>query len=478
MGIWKEIERGTLMAVALVGVAGCTATLRGPELGPLYDRAAQHHGPDRNPVIVIPGVLGSKLVDSESGRMVWGAFAGSYANPETPDGARLVALPMREGAALGELRDAVDPNGVLDRVKVELLGLPIELNAYLRILGTLGIGGYRDELLGKAGAIDYGDDHYTCFQFDYDWRRDNVENARRLHDFILIKRAYVQRKLEERFGVADAPVKFDIVAHSMGGLVARYFLRYGAADLPADGSVPPVTWEGARHVERVILVGTPNAGSAQAIMDLVQGRRFGFILPRFEPGVLGTMPAIYQLLPRTRHATVVDAADPGRRLDIFDAGLWERHGWGLAAPDQDRVLRSLLPEVTDPGDRRRIALAHQRLCLERARQLAAALDQPASPPPGISLYLVAADAMDTLAVVAVDSNDGAVEKLEWWPGDGTVTRSSALLDERQGGAWSPALVSPIAWSQVVFLFADHLGMTEDPAFSDNVLYLLLEDPRR
>ncbi len=26
--------------------------------------------------------------------------------------------------------------------------------------------------------------------------------------------------------------------------------------------------------------------------------------------------------------------------------------------------------------------------------------------------------------------------------------------------------------------SDHLRMTEDPAFSDNVLYLLLEDPRR
>lgn len=28
-----------------------------------------------------------------------------------------------------------------------------------------------------------------------------------------------------------------------------------------------------------------------------------------------------------------------------------------------------------------------------------------------------------------------------------------------------------------FLSADHLGMTKDPAFVDNLLYLLLEDPR-
>jgi hypothetical protein len=30
----------------------------------------------------------------------------------------------------------------------------------------------------------------------------------------------------------------------------------------------------------------------------------------------------------------------------------------------------------------------------------------------------------------------------------------------------------------MFLFSDHLGLTKDPAFTDNVLYLLLEDPRR
>ena len=39
------------------------------------------------------------------------------------------------------------------------------------------------------------------------------------------------------------------------------------------------------------------------------------------------------------------------------------------------------------------------------------------------------------------------------------------------------LQSPIAWSGVQFLFSDHLGLTEDPAFADNVLFLLLEQPR-
>ena len=73
--------------------------------------------------------------------------------------------------------------------------------------------------------MDYGDDHYTCFQFDYDWRRDNVENAKRLHRFIVEKRKYVRAEHKKRFGVDNPNIKFDIVAHSMGGLVVRAYLQ-------------------------------------------------------------------------------------------------------------------------------------------------------------------------------------------------------------------------------------------------------------
>ena len=58
-----------------------------------------------------------------------------------------------------------------------------------------------------------------------------------------------------------------------------------------------------------------------------------------------------------------------------------------------------------------------------------------------------------------------------------MTRSSALLDERVGRPWRPEIDSPIAWSRVSFVFADHLAMTRDPSFTDNLLFLLLEDRR-
>ena len=62
-------------------------------------------------------------------------------------------------------------------------------------------------------------------------------------------------------------------------------------------------------------------------------------------------------------------------------------------------------------------------------------------------------------------------------GEAFRQRTSALMDERMGSEWKPVLSSPISWTHVSFFFADHLGLTQDAAFTDNVLYLLLEDPR-
>jgi len=470
------MKSGLGLFVVLGLVCGCESHLRPPDLGGLYSRAAREQQ-DRNPVIVIPGILGSKLVDSESGRVVWGAFSKGYANPQTPDGARLVALPMREGAPLAELKDGVRPAGVLDRVRLDLFGLPVELQAYVNILATLGVGGYRDQLLGQSGAVDYGKLHFTCFQFDYDWRLDNVENARRLHDFIVEKREYCSQAFGKALGRPKTDMKFDIVAHSMGGLVTRYFLEYGDADLPADGSTPSPNWAGAEYVDRVVLIGTPNAGSVQAVNELVNGSDIGPLIAPYPPVVLGTMPSVYQLMPRGRHGAVVAGPEKTRIEDLCDVAVWERFGWGLASTHDDAELAALLPEVSDAAARQRIARDHLRKCLARAKAFHAALDVPAAPPPGLKMYLFAGDAVDTVAVGQVDPASGKFTIVERRPGDGTVLRSSALMDERVGREWSPTLVSPIQWAGVNFLFANHLELTKSPAFSDNVLYLLLEQPR-
>jgi len=43
--------------------------------------------------------------------------------------------------------------------------------------------------------------------------------------------------------------------------------------------------------------------------------------------------------------------------------------------------------------------------------------------------------------------------------------------------WVPGLRSPIPWTEALFLFRSHLGLTRDMIFTDNVSYWLLERPR-
>jgi pimeloyl-ACP methyl ester carboxylesterase len=455
-------------------ITGCGSPYRTPDLGGLYNNLIQNESPYRNPVILIPGLLGSHLIERDSKEVAWGAFGIKRTNPDSEEGARRIALPMQMGKTLRALRDNVIPAGALDKVVVSFLGYPIEQKTYSYILRVLGVGGYRDQDVGESGRIEYGDRHYTCFQFDYDWRRDIVESARNLYGFIIEKKRYVQGEVEKRYGIKNIDVKFDIVAHSMGGLVARYFLRYGTADLPDDGSLPEITWAGARYVENLVMIGTPNSGSLDALGNLVDGYRPALFLPRYSPALLGTMPAIYELLPRNRHKPVKD--NRGHPVDILSPELWQKNKWGLANPAQDKVLKMLLPWITDPAVRRKIALEHQKKCLIRATQFFNAIDIPAKPPASLKTLLVAGDSEKTIKEAKIDST-GHLKITAHGPGDGTVLRSSALGDERIDENKSARLVSPIHWDQVLFLFSDHLNLTKNPMFTDNLLYFLLENPQ-
>lgn len=476
------MKRPPVSGIRLITVLCCLALLTGCQslkqrrqvsLGEIYDDLAKLPDTERNPVIVIPGILGSRLVDGQTSEVVWGEMGPSGVSPLKTRSLTELALPMQSGVPLHQLHDQVKQDGPLDQITFRVAGIPIRVNAYAQVLATLGVGGYRDQHFhgsSRLNEVTYGNDHFTCFQFAYDWRRDISESAAQLAQYIEEKDAYTRQQYLEKFGIENPNIKFDIVAHSMGGMVARYYLRYGNQPLADDGSLPVLTWEGARRVGRVFIVGTPNLGSTQAIKEMKEGLRLAPPMPKFPAAVVGTMPAAYQLFPRSEDMPLV--YEDCSRPDVLSPQTWQELGWGLADPRQDRVLARLMPNCS-AQQRRQIALDHQTKCLARARQLHQALDVPAPLPAGLEMHLYAGDAKKTLHQLLVNPRNGRITQEIKTAGDGTVTRSSATA-ERQNAGIHPFRMIP--WTDETFLSTDHLGLTRDRTFVDNVLNQLLVTP--
>jgi hypothetical protein len=104
--------------------------------------------------------------------------------------------------------------------------------------------------------------------------------------------------------------------------------------------------------------------------------------------------------------------------------------------------------------------------------------RPSTPPEHLRVVLFAGDALKTEAVFAampaVGSAAGALRVEALVPGDGEVTRISALADAAvvKGGSQPPARW--IDFDATFFLPYEHLEITERPEFIDNLLFELLE----
>ena len=448
--------------------AGNAPQTHATDLAGIYAEAAARDISNRNPIVFIPGIMGSKLVDPDSAQSVWGDFSRLYADPTQSENRRLIALPMEPGRPLDELTSTAEADGALGEARPRRL--PFVVGAYRDILQSVGIGSAGS---GTRHSPDFaGAGAFASFEFAYDWRRSLDEAARKLGEFLRLATFFVQAARGN-----TEPVKFDIVAHSMGGLVLRYYLRYGTQPLPYDGTLPRLTWAGSERVSRAVIIGTPNAGSTLAIERLVAGLPGkSLVHPGFDPFIVGTMPALYQLLPRTRHGTFVHAENPCEG-DLLDPEFWDAMGWGLAADHGDRLLALQLPGVDSPGERRSIARDHLAKCLLNAKTFHAAMDLPAAPPDSLELHLIAGDAHLTPAKVTGTAGVPRVQAVQKAAGDGTVLRSSALLDERAAGKRHERVITPIQWNSVFFAQTNHMGLTRDRVVVDNVLFRLLEDPQ-
>ncbi len=323
----------------------------------------------KDPIIIIPGLTGSELINSKTGETVW--FKAQRSKDDD------VRLPI-SSLNLAQNKDSLVAGDVIRGV--QFLKILPEIEIYEKLIAALEMrGDYAEGKWDNPTIKGYED---TFYVFSYDWRLDNVENAR-----LLI------RKIEDLKRKLKRPnLKFNVIAHSMGGLISRYAAMYGAADLPKNGTPRP-TWAGSKHFSKVFLLGTPNEGSAQSLGALINGFSYlgGLNLPfvqdvsKFDTF---TIPSLYQLLPHSGTLRAFDENLKPLDIDIFDAKTWDKYGWSVINDDD-------FNKKFTPAEQKN-AKGYFQAVLNRAKRFQEALDANVNVKTSVQMYLVGADCKETL----------------------------------------------------------------------------------
>ena len=417
------------------------------------------------PVIVIPSLTGSELVSSKNGSVVWFKVRRS----KTDD----LSLPISPNIAAN--RDSLVARDILRSIR---LGFFKKTDAYAGLLDALEDHGYKEGKWDNPPVRGYQD---TIYIFPYDWRRDNVENAR-----LLIRQI---ETLKRRLNKPN--LKFDVIAHSMGGLIARYAAMYGDADLPNGAKITP-TWAGAKNFNKIVLLGAPNQGSVIALKSLLNGfSLFGtqinlpFIqnLSKFD---LFTIPSGYQLLPFDGTIKVYDEELKPLKIDLYDPETWNEYGWSVIE-DKDFSKKFSTAEQEN-------AKAYFVAVLDRARRFQDALNAASIKPVPASYYLIGAECKDTPdgVVVFQDAKTGKwktlfkpedfttssgrkvtadeVKRVIYTQGDGVVAKNSLITSSLSLASDIKNVLFPEA---ATFVCEEHNRLPANPEVQNDILALFL-----
>jgi pimeloyl-ACP methyl ester carboxylesterase len=268
--------------------------------------------------VVLPGILGSTL--ARDGQEAWAPSAGVVWRAIRSFGASIQSLTLP-----ADLGDDHPGDGV------ETLALMPDLHL---------LPGLWSANIGYSRLLDWLTQRFTLvppdpkdpakpanlLPFAYDWRLSNRYNARRL-------RAVVEPALERWRALAEAnrEARLILICHSMGGLVARWYVeREGGAAL----------------TRKLITIGTPHRGAVAALQQLVNGleksvgplrldlTRFARSLPSahqllpqyacLETGA-GLAPISAVALPGVNPALVADAVAFHAALDAAPASAYDLH---------------------------------------------------------------------------------------------------------------------------------------------------------
>jgi hypothetical protein len=218
----------------------------------------------RDVVVVLPGITGSVL--QKDGVDVWAISGRAIAKALFSLGDSLRELQIKgDDPEIDDLGDGIRATGLMP-------------DAHL-VPGLVKIDGYSSltrlitERFEVAPGSAEGNGPANFFEFPYDWRRDNRVAARKL-------KRLVDKHLprwREYSGAKDA--KVILLAHSMGGLVSRYYLD---------------CLDGWRDCRALVTFGTRYRGSVNALGFLANGYKEAFV---DLTDVLRSYMSVYQLLP-------------------------------------------------------------------------------------------------------------------------------------------------------------------------------------
>jgi pimeloyl-ACP methyl ester carboxylesterase len=450
----------------------------------------------KRPVIVIPGITGSQIVNQETGKTVW--YTISFSRDE-PDDLRLPISPN-----LRQNTDGLVAGDIIREIRLPgILRIFPDIGVYGDALASLKTGGYEEGDWENPVAED------VYYVFPYDWRRDNVESAQ-----LLITRI---EELKTRLKRPD--LKFDLIAHSMGGLIARYAAMYGKADLPTGTRAPVPTWAGRNHINRILMFGTPNQGSFDAFEVLIKGysvggRRLPFTM-NLSPEDVFSIPSLYQLMPNRATARFLDENLKPMQVDLYNPANWRKYGWGaLSDPkflgklkDAEKIpgIKPVNWKIKNTDDQILSETTHAQaqrflaVVLNRAQRFQQALNVNVSNSP-IDILAYGSECAPTLNAVVllrdpkknvwltmtrpdriskargrqVSKED--VSKAIYADGDGSVTRSSFLPEVRTTVRRATDSVARTIFpvKSTFFFCADHQKLLSNEAIRTNYLSALAE----
>lgn len=261
-------------------------------------------------IVVVPGIMGSVLRDAATREIVWGMQDPRLYVDAWVTGRSLERLALTDDEREGRTGRIV-PDGVLT------------IAAWCPLLQ--GFEPY-DRLVRRLDQVAHPD---SIRAFGYDWRLSIEHNGRALEKAAL---DHLERWRRHPLGTPDA--RLILIAHSMGGLVARWFTH---------------VLGGAQHVRTTVTLGTPFHGSVKAAIMIAEGSGAPAPLPKRRLRQMArTMPGLHDLLP---FYPCVDEGDSARRLDAADVAAFggDRE---LAIDAIARHERLALDD--EPGERRLI----------------------------------------------------------------------------------------------------------------------------